>query len=178
MRKALYLLATISDRDFEWLLSAGKHMDLSAGQTLITEGLRIDALYIVLQGMFSVSVEAMGGQEIARIGSGEILGEISFIDARPPSATVKALEESVVWAIPRSQLNIKLGQDVTFASHFYQAIAAFLSDRLRNTVSRLGSVEVDPNAPDNDTEDAVNPQLSDKLEIAKARLEWLVNHKV
>lgn len=177
MRKALYLLAAINDRDFEWFLRSGKHTEISAGSPLINEGQRIDALYIVLKGTFSVSVEATGDKEIARIGSGEVLGEISFIDSRPPSATVKALEDSIVWAVPRMQLNTKLSQDVSFSSHFYQAIATFLSDRLRNTVSRLGDFD---HSTDDDSilpEDTLNPQLSNKLELAKARLEWLISHQ-
>jgi len=175
MRKALYLLAALNDRDFEWLLRVGKRTPLSVGNTLIVEGQRIDALYIVLAGMFSVSVQAKGGMEIARIGSGEVLGEISFVDSRPPSATVMALTDAVVWAIPRSQLSLKLTQDVTFASHFYQAIATFLSDRLRSTVNLLGDGKSsEPVVADTD-EDSLNPQVVNKLELAKARLEWLMN---
>ncbi|MGG6296739.1 cyclic nucleotide-binding domain-containing protein [Leptolyngbya sp. AN02str] len=173
MRKALYLLAAISDRDFDWLLQVGKHQTLVAGSTLITEGQPISALYIVLEGTFSVSVGSQG--EIARISMGEVLGEISFVDARPPTATVKAVEPSLVWAIPRTQLVTKLSQDVSFSSHFYQAIAAFLSDRLRSTVSRLGYNKDFPPS-DLEGEGELNPNLVAKLDLAKARLEWLLNH--
>lgn len=175
MRKALYLLAALNDRDFEWILKNGKRTQIPVGNTLIVEGQRIDALYIVLAGTFSVSVQAKGGMEIARIGSGEVLGEISFIDSRPPSATVMAMADSAVWVIPRSQLNMKLSQDVTFASHFYQAIATFLSDRLRSTVNLLGDNKSSEPVVAEDTQDSLNPQVANKLELAKARLEWLMN---
>jgi len=172
MRKALYLLAAINDRDFEWLLKIGRRTPVPAGEALITEGRRIDALYVVLRGTFAIFTEATGEQEIAHISMGEVLGEISFVDARPPSATVKAVEDSLVWAIPRTVLTQKLSQDAIFASHFYQAIATFLSERLRKTVVRLGQPDLTLDDPDDD-EDDLNPQLLNKLDLAKVRLEWL-----
>lgn len=173
MKKALYMLAEFSDRDFDWLLTAGRRKDVSANKILIYEGEPTDAFYIVLKGTLSVCIEAIGGEEIARLNAGEIVGEMSFIDTRPPSATVKALENSAVWAIPRTKLSAKLMQDVEFASHFYHAIAVFLSDRLRGTVSRLG---FDKEFPLDDTDESnINPQIIDNLELAKARLDWLLN---
>lgn len=174
MRKALYLLATINDRDFEWLLKIGRRKPVAAGETLITEGHRIEALYVVLQGSFAIFTEATGDREIAQISTGEVLGEISFIDARPPAATVKAVEDSLVWAIPRTMLVQKLAQDADFASHFYQAIATFLSERLRSTVARLGRPDLVLEDPE--TENDLNPQLINKLDLAKVRLEWLCSH--
>lgn len=173
MKKALYLLAAISDRDFEWLLQAGRSKKLSTGTVLIQEGELTDALYIVLQGTLSVSVEALGGEEIARLSTGEVVGEMSFVDARLPSATVTAIEETVVWSISRTQLAAKLSNDISFSSHFYQSIAAFLSDRLRNTVSRFGPTKEEAEA---EGEESPNPQVSGNLDLAKARLEWLLDH--
>jgi CRP/FNR family cyclic AMP-dependent transcriptional regulator len=169
MKKALYLLAEFSDRDFDWFLSAGRKKEVSTGSVLIHEGEPTDALYIVLQGTLSVCVEAIDGKEIARLSDGEVVGEMSFVDARPPSATVKAAEKSLVWSIPRSKLSFKLLQDVEFASHFYHAIAAFLSDRLRETVSRLGYSK-DPSLEKSD----INPQVAGNLELAEVRLNWLL----
>lgn len=172
MQKALYILAELSDRDFNWLVSEGKRKEISTGTVLIHEGEPINALYIVLEGVLAVSVEALGGKEIARLTSGELVGEMSFIDARPPSATVKAAEDSIVWAIPRAQLAAKLSQDTAFASHFYHAIAIFLSDRLRGTVSRLGDSKT---TAQNTTAESSNPELLRSLDLAKTKLDWLLN---
>ncbi len=175
MKKALYLLSAMSDRDFEWLLTVGRSKSVSTGTVLITEDHPTDALYIVLEGSLGVTVEALGNEEVARLGSGEVVGEMSFVDARPPSATVKAVEDSIVWSIPRSQLSAKLTQDVAFSSHFYQSIAAFLSDRLRSTVNRFGYSKVPVPAGASEAEEEANPQMSGNLELAKARLDWLLN---
>jgi CRP/FNR family transcriptional regulator, cyclic AMP receptor protein len=170
MKKSLYILAQFSDRDFDWLMTAGKRRNISAETILIREGEPTDAFYIVLEGTLSVHIGSAQGEEIAQLSAGEIIGEMSFIDARPPSATVKALEDSAVWVIPRTRLAAKLLQDVEFACHFYHAIAVFLSDRLRDTVSRLG---FDKDNPLNEQD--INPQTADNLDLAKARLTWLLN---
>lgn len=174
MKKALYILAEISDRDFEWLLSTGRSKPISAGTVLIREGEPIDAIYIVLEGTLAVCVETLGGEEIARLGNGEVVGEMSFVDSRRPSATVKAIEDSVVFTIPRSQLAAKLAQDLAFSSHFYQALAIFLSDRLRSTVSRLGYNKETP-APTQPAPEEENHYLEDNLRLAEARLDWMLN---
>lgn len=175
MRKALYMLAQFSDRDFDWLLTAGKQLSIAPGSVLIREGEPTDALYIVLDGAFAVCIEAMNSQVIAQLGSGEVVGEMSFVDARPPSATVKAIQPSLVWAISRSKLTTKLMHDVEFSAHFYHAMAVFLSDRLRDTVSRLGygNTEADSERPD--MPDDLNPQMMENLELAQVRLDWLLD---
>lgn len=175
MKKALYILAELSDRDFEWLINAGRREVVSAGTTIIHEGEPISALYLVLDGMLAVSAEALGGGEIARLSQGELVGEMSLVDSRPPSATVKALEDSRLWSIPRTQLAAKLSQDVSFASHFYHAIAVFLSDRLRGTVSRLGYTKDQQNLPEPENDPDLHPDIADNLELAKVRLDWLLN---
>jgi CRP/FNR family transcriptional regulator, cyclic AMP receptor protein len=172
MKKALYMLAEFSDRDFDWLLTAGRKKAVHAGSTLIREGEPTDALYIVLEGALVVSLEAIGGKEVARLGSGEVVGEMSFVDSRNPSATVKAGMDSLVWSIPRSQLATKLLQDRDFASHFYHAVAVFLSDRLRGTMNPHS--ESDSLSSGDSTQD-MSPQIAKNIELAEARLGWLLS---
>lgn len=97
-------------------------------------------IYIVLQGEMTVSVAGRG--QIARLGSGEIVGEISFVDARPPSATVVALGDrffvwNARWSSPGSRptrppLHGSITRD-----------RDLLADRLRDTGARLDCREVE-----------------------------------
>ena len=137
MNKALVILSELNDHDIDWMIAHGNREKVPARRILIHEGQPISALYIVLEGTLSVSVAAVGNQEIGKISCGEVLGEMSFIDGRLPSATVKAVEDSVVLAIPRPLLSEKLDRDVLFALRFYRAVTKFLSSRLRNTVNRF-----------------------------------------
>lgn len=138
MHKVLVFLNELSDNDIDWLIEAGEKREIPSGTVLIYEGKTVDTLYIMLDGTLVVSIAAMGERELARLYSGEVVGEMSFVDARPPSATVKTMENSLVLAISREKLARKLIDDESFASRFYKALAILLSHRLRGTVKQLG----------------------------------------
>lgn len=175
MNKALYILAELSDRDFDWLVHAGRKRQLPANTILIHEGEASDALYIVLAGTLVVSAAVLDGEEVARLSAGEVVGEMSFVDARLPSATVTAIEDTTIWVIPRVQLNTKLSHDVGFSSNFYRALAILLSDRLRSTVSRLGKSRVRELNREIELNDDLNPRFLESIDIAKVRLAWLLD---
>ena len=92
MKKAPYLLGQLTDEDIEWLSHNGTKKHVLAGTVLIREGEPIESLYILLDGTLTVSVEALGDREVTRSDTGEIVGEMSFVDTRPPSATVTVIE--------------------------------------------------------------------------------------
>ena len=137
MRKALIMMGVLDDTDAEWL-SNHRSEYLTPGTVLIREGHPIEKLYILLDGELSVQAQSTNNQRIASLLPGEIVGEISFVDGRPPSASVVASKNSHVLVISRELLNRKLQADLGFAARFYRAVALLLSTRLRNTVNYLG----------------------------------------
>jgi CRP/FNR family cyclic AMP-dependent transcriptional regulator len=96
------------------------------------------------------------------------VGEISFVDARPPVASVRAEVESMAGAIPRSALAKKLQEDVGFAARFYQSVAVFLADRLRKTTGSLGTEEPQLDESIEDT-DELAPHLMANISMAGLR---------
>ena len=138
MKKVLYILGQLSDQDVDWMLAVGEAKQVPPGTVLLREGEPTDALYVVLRGTVSVSSRSSGDREIASVGRGEVLGEISFLDNRMPTATVHALDGVTVFVLSREQLSAKLVRDTGFAARFYRALAVFLSDRMRKSnASRL-----------------------------------------
>lgn len=166
MKKVLYILGEFEDDDIEWMVKAGVKTGLPPGHVLIREGTPIDSVYFVTHGTFTVST-ASGG-EVARVGSGEVLGEISYVDRRPPTATVTAVEESGVIAIPRSALSAKLDDDPGFAARFYRALAVFLADRLRSTLRHVGQ------DTGSDAEDELDLEALDTVSRAGVRFERII----
>ena len=104
MRKALYILGVLEDSDIDWMVSAGRRERVAAGATLIREAYDIETVYIILDGTFTVRTSAAAGKDVAILKAGEIVGEMSFVDSRPPSADVVAVEDSMVLSIPRTML--------------------------------------------------------------------------
>lgn len=139
MKKVLFILGALNDEDINWIVSIGDCQAVAPETILIQEGQPVNTLYILLSGLLVVSTSALGDREIARLTRGEVVGEMSFIDSRPPSATVKAAQASQVFAIPQAELAAQLDRDLGFAARFYRALAMFLSSRLRSTVDQLGN---------------------------------------
>ena len=165
----MFLLGILHDTDLDWLIAAGSRRDLAPGTVLIHEGSPVDAIFVVIDGLVAVRTKRTGDTNIASLRGGEIVGEMSFVDSKPPSASVLAIEPSVVLAIPRDALAAKLLDDVPFAARFYRSLAVFLSDRLRTTVSQLGY----GTGVERERDDEVDPETLDNVSLAGARFDWL-----
>lgn len=140
MPKSLIILADLQDQDLIWLARTGELRDLANNQTLIDEGTEIRELFFVIDGRFSVATD---GEEIAQLGVGDVLGEMSFVERRPTSATVTAQGAGRVLAVQCSELQEEFGRNVGFAARFYRALAVFLSDRLRSMAGRADNHELE-----------------------------------
>jgi CRP-like cAMP-binding protein len=136
MRKALYILGQLNDADIQWLAHNGRTRQLRDGEVVIQEGRAIDAIFVSLEGALSVTLG--DGVEVARLGAGEFVGEISFVDSAPPSATVRGAGRASVLEIKRAAIQRKLAEDIGFSARFHRALAVFLADRLRASNRRLG----------------------------------------
>jgi CRP/FNR family transcriptional regulator, cyclic AMP receptor protein len=166
MRKALYFLGILNDQDIDWMIRNGKKLILKPGERLIEQGKPNDWLYFVLDGSFVVYTET--APRIAVLKAGEIVGEISFVDSRPPTANVRAETESRVGAIPHDVLMERLRENIGFAARFYQSLAAYLADRLRNTVGSLGVQTLNLDESIEDADELASHLLSN-LSIAGSR---------
>jgi len=140
MQKGQFILGSLDESDVAWLRSHGKLEDLDAGSNLIQQGQVLDTFYIVMAGVLAVF---HGEKEIARLGVGEILGEMSFVDARCAAAQVRTIEPCLMLSIPQHQLAVQLLENPGFGSRFYRAIAMFLSSRLRSLVIQFNIDEPD-----------------------------------
>ena len=170
-KKVLFILGELEDDDIDWMISIGKREDIPAETVLIHEGQPVDTLYILLSGTLSVSIAALGDKEIAQLSCGDVVGEMSFVDSRPPSATVKTSAHSLLLSIPRAALVQRLEQDIGFAFRFYRALTVLLSTRLRGTVRLLGY------GPEEDLEDSspeFDPHVSESVALAEVRFNWLL----
>jgi CRP-like cAMP-binding protein len=136
MRKVLYIFGLLTDADVDWIARIGHRRSVHDKEILISEGKPVESIIILLQGEFVVTAQATG--EVARRGVGEIVGEMSFVDSAPPSATVTAAGECIALFIDKEILAQKIEADAAFGRRFYHALAIFLADRLRSTVRRLG----------------------------------------
>ncbi len=174
MKKVLFLLSHLDDNDLDWIVEYGERQKIDAGFTIIEKGQPIDAMYIILDGSVEVLGATLDGKAI-RIGCGEVIGEVSMLDPRPPMATVVAETDVIVLALPIDILNDKLQSDEMFASHFYHSLAMLLAHRLRNTIQKLAfNSEDEVLNGDEEYEDELNPDMLDTVHLMGNRFNRLL----
>lgn len=174
MQKVLFLFGELNDDDIDWLITAGQVARVPPTTVLITENQPLENLYILLEGSVSVSICPSDKiREIAVLTSGEIFGELSFMDNDLPTASIETLEECLVLSIPRQQISVRLQQDIGFSARFYRAIATFLAHRLRNTVSTLGE-DKDFVFNQSFSADELPSSVIENFELASTRFDWLL----
>jgi CRP/FNR family transcriptional regulator, cyclic AMP receptor protein len=161
MRKVLYIFGLLNDADVQWMAQTGIRRRLNDGDVIIREGESADSLIFLLEGELLVTTRRLGN--IARMGVGEVVGEMSLVDSEPPSATITASGNGLALFLDKTRLMQKLGSDEGFGSRFYQALAVFLADRLRDARRSSGNPAVaDENAILDDELDAgILDRLSD-----------------
>ncbi len=170
MRTVLFIFGELNDQDIDWLIATGKKQKIEKGDILIEQNKQLSAVFIVLEGAFGVRVDNQKGKEIAQVGTGEILGEMSLLEARPPSVTVSALTASYVLAVPRRSLEEHLKREPAFAARFYKALAMFLSFRLRRLIHSKSKLDDDGESG----VDELDSNVLDTVYLAGARFDRML----
>ncbi len=100
-----------------------------AGEVILRENEIGEAAYIIERGRVEVTKE-LNGQHIhlAFLGAGEIFGEMSIIDDKPRSATITAVEETVVREIHRDEFFHSLQTNPDTALHLLRLLFARLRE--------------------------------------------------
>jgi len=90
--KSVELFSALSPADADALAALAQEEVFQKGQTVFRERDPGGKLYLVLTGVVDVSKAGNGGapMALARLGRGEILGEIAAFDGGPRSATAVA----------------------------------------------------------------------------------------
>lgn len=174
MKKVLYILGKLTDVDIDWMIEAGRRRTVPAGAVLIAEGRPIEDVSIIVSGSVQVATRSQPGKALATLGVGEVLGELSFLDSRPPAASATAQEPTQVLDISRASLTAKLEADLGFAARFYRALGTFLAARLRATVAQVGYDSSAPLSDDVEYEDELDPELLGEVSLAGSRFEWML----
>jgi CRP-like cAMP-binding protein len=114
------------------------HKHYKPGQVLFREAEPSNSLFIIQKG--AVSIRKMKGKnfvEVAKIQPGEILGELSFFDRLPRSATAVALMEVDALEISFESME-KIYQSIP---SYMKTIVASIADRLRKANETIRSLQ-------------------------------------
>ncbi|MEL6816214.1 MAG: cyclic nucleotide-binding protein, partial [Cyanobacteria bacterium J06598_3] len=188
---ALFVFGELHDSDIDWMLSTGRVEKLGAERVLLNAGRPVDALYTVLDGQLAIAttdkpcdplstcshgLEEMGATQnfnpIAYISRGSLPGIISFLDFQPLPVRINALKETLLLAIPRRQVTIKLQEDLSFAARFYRVIATQMASLL-TTVMSLGADPLGGVSKELDS-DELDMDALQQVSQGAARFDWML----
>ena len=93
--RSVPMFASLSVAASEYLARNAEEVEVHAGGVLISEGERGDRFYVVSRGNFDVS---RSGRPLSTQGAGGFFGEMALLRDIPRQATVKATEDSSVFA--------------------------------------------------------------------------------
>jgi CRP-like cAMP-binding protein len=118
----------------DWMLIADKaaRMTFKAGELIVCKGKRTHGVYLILKGTASVQLPKQALSP--PVGTGEVCGEISFIDELPATANVIAREEVEAYYLDRPTLLSLFELFPHLGSRFYRSLASSLSRRLRELI--------------------------------------------
>ncbi len=126
----------------EWIArleAAGVSRRFARGQVVVGQGEEITSLHIVRTGAVRLSASSLGGREVvaAVLGVGEVFGELAVLGGGPSPVCARAVEDALVWAIPRERLATALDRDPVLAAALLRLLAARLgrtSEALRDAL--------------------------------------------
>lgn len=107
---------------------------LMPNEYLLREGEESTEMYYLQSGTLAV-FKRKGDQEhqIGTIIAGELVGEMSFLDKNPRSASVKAMCECALVVVPHETLQ----QTLDTMPKWFSALLHTLTDRLRKANARI-----------------------------------------
>jgi len=85
--KSVPLFEGLSDKELKVVANASRTVEHQAGHEIVEEGGGSVGFHLILEGQATVS---QGTRTIRTLGPGDYFGEISVIDGKPRSATVKS----------------------------------------------------------------------------------------
>lgn len=129
------LFSNLDKKELQALGSSCQERKYSAGTTLFSQGDTGVGLYILTGGKVRI-IQATNPdraeEEIATIGTGDVLGEMALLDDLPRSATATAVEDVTALLLPVWEFRSTLQSHPTIALK----LLSVLSRRLRKAENR------------------------------------------
>ncbi len=123
--RAVPLFSDMKNRALRDVLSISKEVTHSAGQRIVESDEAGVGFHLILEGTAEAIV---GGTPVGTLGPGAYFGEMSLLDGKPRSATIKAVTDLKTLAIPSWTFNQLLDKH----PELMRSMLVELCGRLRN----------------------------------------------
>lgn len=133
-------LPEASDSDWSVLLKHCRRRQFEAGDAVITAGALSRSLYLVVDGVLEVRLQANrrvagSSRRPITVGAGSVLGEMSFFDSGQRSALVRAMTAVQVAELRLDDLDALAEEDPRLGLQILFDLGRILAQRLRRAQS-------------------------------------------
>lgn len=136
--RAFETLRDCTTRELEVLLGAARTLRFMPGEALCEEGRPAASCFFVVTGDVEISRNTPDGPRVIAIqGAGAIVGQMSLVERRPRTATVRAMSEVTTLEFSRDVFDALLAASSPFAIRFQEQIAVAGIRQLRGATERL-----------------------------------------
>lgn len=137
--KSSEIFASLKDADLMKLLQKFKSVRLKKSKTLFCQGSFSNSLYFVVSGKLVIILKRENKEikVLNTIGPGETVGEMGALSNEPRTATVKALEDSILLKLSSEEFNALIRQ---YPDLMHQTLTN-LMQRSRNLVQLVSNQE-------------------------------------
>jgi len=135
------LCGELDETSLAALLSETRRVSIPVGEILYRQGDFGDCLHIVLSGRLQVAVTDGDGRKriVAYPQPGDVVGEIALLSGAGRAATLIAIRDAVLAAIPRAALERLMAQRPQVFMNIARMIVARLTDRRGHIATRNGA---------------------------------------
>ena len=133
------MFAGLNAEELEILKKYIELFEVEQGATLFEEGDQGDYVCFVVNGRLDVTKRTITGDDFVlnTLARGQSVGELSIIDKRPRSATVRAKTEATLFTLTRSDFEVIMKEYSEISIKILKGLSLLLSKKLRQTSSRL-----------------------------------------
>jgi len=122
------VFSTLTIYQAKLILSLCSKIVLEEGNILCKQGENSDSMFILLQGKLAVKIK--NSVTIATIYPVSSIGEMGVFTNESRTATVEAMEKSILFCLKKSDLNKLIEKDHQFAIKIMKKVIDVLSERI------------------------------------------------
>lgn len=85
-----------------------QHHHFQPNETIFEAGAEADSMYIIVEGLIGIRIHKESGKtvEVARLGTGNIVGEMALLSHRPRNATAVSIASSYLFKLMKEDLEL------------------------------------------------------------------------
>ena len=120
MLRGVSLFRTMSTKDLAAVEQLADTVDVPAGHVLMHQDSSGGEMFVIASG--EVIVER-NGRELARLGPGDVVGEMALLSEGPRTATVTAAEPSTLFVLAHREFHSLMDQSAEVRKCVFAAVA-------------------------------------------------------